>query len=295
MRTHTLVPALALLLAGFLNMNPVFASSGNKPNRSDNDITAIGHRNIGGGKGLGNWYSLDQENAIGKHLSAEVEKSSKLLDDPAITEYVTRIAENISKNSDAQIPITVRLIDSEHVEAFTLPGGSQYITRGLLLQLENENELASVLARGIAHTALRSSTRLMTHEQYANIGAVPLIFTGDPRLSSDNSRFGIPMMMLKFRRGYEAAADYFGVQYVYKAGYSTEGFPKIVQKIWPATTKAEPLSLFPPTSERLQALQKEITELLPKRDGEIISTPEFQEFSQRLRSWKSSESVEISK
>ena len=96
-------------------------------------------------------------------------------------------------------------------------------------------------------------------------------------------------------RTHTSAADYFGVQYVYKAGYSTEGFPKIVQKIWPATTEAKPLSSFPPTSERLQALQKETSEILPKRDGEIVSTPEFQEFSQRLRSWKSSESVEISK
>src|ERR1041385_1538841 len=207
MRTRILIAALAVLLGGCLKVDPLFASSGERPSRSDKDISAIGHRNIGG-KGLGNWYSLDQEKEMGKKLSLQVEQSSKILDDPAITEYVARVAENISRNSDAQMPITVRLIDSEHIEAFTLPGGHQYITRGLLLQLENEGELASVLARGIAHTALRSSTRLMTREQYANIGTIPLILDGSyTKMSSDGATgLGVPVTMLKFRRGYETAA-----------------------------------------------------------------------------------------
>ena len=276
-------------------MDPLFASSGERPSRSDKDISAIGHRNIGG-KGLGNWYSLDQEKEMGKKLSLQVEQSSKILDDPAITEYVARVAENISRNSDAQMPITVRLIDSEHIEAFTLPGGHQYITRGLLLQLENEGELASVLARGIAHTALRSSTRLMTREQYANIGTIPLVLMdgSSARLSSDTPSSGLPITFLKFKRGFETAADYFGVQYVYKAGYSPEGFSQIVQKIWPVSPVAgKAFNSFPPTSERLQVLQKEIAELMPKRDGEIVSTPEFEEFRKHLRSWTPSEPVQL--
>ncbi len=276
--------AVTILLSVFLEMGTVFAASVDHPSRSDKDITAIGHRNIGNAKGLGNWYSLDKEKEIGKRFATQIEQSSKFLSDPDITEYVDRVAASIFKNSDAQLPITVRILDEDKVEAFTLPGGYQYVTRGLLLELKNEGELASVLARGIAHTALRSATRQMIREQYANIGTVPLILTGSP------------VAFLKFQRGYESAADYFGVQYVYKAGYSPESFSRIVRKLWPdspAVIKA--FNSFPPTSERLKALQQETAEILPKRDGEIVSTPEFEMFRARLHTWKPSEPSPIPK
>jgi TonB family protein len=253
------------------------------------------NRNIGGGKNgssLGNWYSLDTEKEIGKRYSAEFERSFKLMDDRAMTDYVARIADNVAKTSDAQLPITVRLLDSDQLEATTLPGGYQYITRGLLLQLEDEGELASVLARGIAHTALRSAMRLRTREAWAKIAASPLVWSGaQPNITSevaDNAT------MLSFRRRYELEADYFGVQYVYKAGYNTESFVHFVERIWPAgglSTKAQASRPFPPTPDRLKALRKEIADLLPNQDGKTVSTPEFEGFRERLRAWRPTEPV----
>jgi len=287
MRTRILVITLVVFLASCLEIKTASAFAQKTPIRRNKDISAIGHRDIAGGKGVDNWYSLDQEKEMGKRHSAATEQSSRILHDPAVTEYVTRVAENVAKNSDTQMPITVRLIDSDQVEAFTLPGGYQYITRGLLLKLDNESELASVLARGIAHTALRSFTRLLVYEQYAKIGTLPLIFGPESTQASSSAGFGLPIAMLKFRRDFEAAADYFGVQYVYKAGYSAESFPQVVQKIWPATAVAgKAFNSFPPTSERIKVLQDEIIEIMPKRDREIISTPEFADFKMRLQSWK---------
>jgi predicted Zn-dependent protease len=185
------------------------------------------------------------------------------------------------------MPITVRLLDSEQVEAFTLPGGYQYITRELLLQLENEGELASVLARGIAHTALRSATRLMTRQAWANVGTIPMVYVGSSVPPNSTSGAAIPLTMLSLRRRYEFDADYFGVQYAYKAGYNTESFSHFVQRMWPTSrASVRAFSPFPPTLDRLNALHKEITDLLPKRDGEIVSTPEFEKFKERLRNWR---------
>lgn len=249
------------------------------------------NRNIGGRKD-GNWYSLDTEKEMGKRYSAQLERDFKLMDDRAITDYVARIADNVAKNSDAQLPITVRLLDSDQLQATTLPGGYQYITRGLLLQLENEGELASVLARGIAHTRLRSGLRLMTREMWAKNAVPPIVgLRVQPNIFSEVSD---PVPMLSFRRQLELEADYFGVQYVYKAGYNAESFVHVVERIWPASglsTKAQASSPFPPTPDRLKALRKEIADLLPNQDGKTVSTPEFEVFRERLRAWRPKEPV----
>lgn len=285
------VVVLVLLAIACSEVGAAFASQGERRSRSDKDINAIGHRNIAGDKNLGKWFSVDHEKEIGKQYSAEIERSFKVLDDRPITDYVTRIAENVGKNSDAQMPITIRLLDTEQMEAFTLPGGYQYISRGLLVRLENESELASVLARGIAHTALRSATRLMTREKLATTANVPLIF-GGPSVPTDTSGVTIPLTMLSFRRRFELDADYFGVQYVYKAGYSAESLAHVIERLWPTNrVSAKTFSAYPPTPDRVKALRKEIAELLPRRDGEIVSTPEFERFEERLRSWKAEEPI----
>jgi predicted Zn-dependent protease len=166
-----------------------------------------------------------------------------------------------------------------------LPGGYQYISRGLLLQLQSEGEVASIVSRGVAHTALRSITRERTRIQYANIGGIPL---EDPdrlmSLSTADDSY-IPFGFLTFRRGYEFEADYFGVQYLYKAGYDPACFIQAVQSIWPqrSGTKSNALSPFPPLKDRIKYLQKEISEILPARDQAIISRPDFIEFQKHLR------------
>ena len=234
---RSLTALLILSVLASLRADKAIAHPGGKSSKSDKDINAIGHRGIIHGK-VGNWFSVDREKEIGKQYSLAVEQSNTVLNNTSLTEYVVRLAETVAKNSDAQMPISVRLLDSEEVQAFTLPGGYQYITRGLLLRLKNENEVASVLARGIAQTALRSATRLMTREAWANVGSLPLIYTGSNPPPNNTSHLGIPLAMLSFRRGFELEADYFAVQYVYKAGYNPDGMIHLLEHVWPATTAA---------------------------------------------------------
>jgi len=272
-------------LAGF-NIDRAFANSGEHRSRSDKNIAAIGHRNIAGGM-QGNWYSIEGEKRLGETFSAQIESSSKIVNDRVITDYVARIADNLARNSDTKIPITVRLLDSEQVTAVTLPGGYQYLSRRLLLQLENEDELASVLARGIAHTALRSVTRLMTLENSANIGSSSLIYVGSNVPPTDGSKEVISMGMLSHKRRFELDADYFGVQYVFKAGHDPESFVQVIQRIGPVIEPtAQAFSPFPQTSVRLKALHEEIADVLPRRDAQVTASPEFEEFKKRIRDWK---------
>ena len=260
-----------------------------KRSQSDADINAIGHRHIDRDE---NFYSLDKEKRLGAVLAGEVERSSGLLNDPAVTEYIDKVAQNVAKNSDARLPIVVRVIDSDVANSFTLPGGYQYINRGLLLRLENEAELASALARGIAHTALRSATKEASKGELMQLATIPLILSGPVGSSSNGVPLAIPMAQLKARRDDESDADYFGVQYIYKAGYDPKSFVSFVQRIWgsgitPTTKTPKVFSTYPPLDERLATLQSEIFTILPLRDGATVSTSEFDALLDRLRAQKS--------
>jgi predicted Zn-dependent protease len=251
---------------------PALVFGQTKRSKSDADISAIGQRNIARGPNL---YSPEKERELGASLAPQVDSSSRFVQDLAITAYVKRVAFKVEQNSDKHIPSTIHLIDSDEVKSFTLPGGHQYISRGLLLRLENEGELASVLAHGTAHMALRSGTSIVTKGDLARTypkGVIPS---------------AIDVMDLKYLRDAEYDADYFGVQYLYKSGYDPQCYLGFVQL--ERDTKAsvpETFSPYPSVSLRLKALQKEIAKILPKRDGDIVSTPEFQEFKDRLQGRK---------
>jgi predicted Zn-dependent protease len=281
-------PVTVAMVVGFavwLSGNSALASPSpqTKRSKSDADINAIGHRQIVHDT---NFYSLDKEKVLGKQLSQEVERSSKLLNDLVVTEYIGRVAQNVTKNSDARLPITVQVIDSDVVDAFTLPGGYLYINSGLLLRLNGEGELASLLARGIAHTAMRSAAREATKGEILQLATIPLVLS-PVNLTPAGWSMAIPLTELKARQEDELDADYFGVQYLYKAGYDPTCYMVLVQRIWgDSSTKAnkgaQVLSPFPPLAKRLKELQDEISRILPPKDAAIVSTAEFDALKERL-------------
>ena len=261
-----------------------YSSSDKKRAKEYRDINAIGHRVIGYPSGYGNWYSLDKEKEIGAQLSAAFEKSTPLLRDQTTQSYLDRLVQTIARNSDAQLPITIRVVDSEDSFILTLAGGYQYISRGLLMQLENEGELAAAIARGVAHTALRSATGEATRAKLLETMTIPPVFSTGLANSTSDRDLSVPLTMLHFRRKDEAAADYFGVQYLYKSGYAPECFISFVQKVWPpqARPTAKAFSPFPLLPERLEALRKEINEILPKQSSAITNTKDFAAFREHL-------------
>src|SRR6476659_3638913 len=142
------------------------------------DVDAVGNRNVGCGRGVGNWYSVEKQVAMGRAFAQQVESQVKLVNDPVVTEYVNRVGQNLVRNSDAQVPFTIKVIDSDVVNAMALPGGFFYVNSGLILAADEEAEMAGVMAHEIAHVAARHTTRQMTRGNWANIGTIPLIFVG---------------------------------------------------------------------------------------------------------------------
>ena len=259
-----------------------------KHDGGEDDVDAIGNRKIGG-RGLGDWYSLETEIRIGKQYSMQVENSVKLVQDPVVNEYVNRIGQNLVRNSDAQVPFTIKVIDSDEVNAFALPGGFFYVNSGLILAADEEAELAGVMAHEISHVAARHGTRQMTRAQWANIGTIPLIFIGGGIGYGiyEAAGLGLPLTFMKFQRNFEAEADYLGLQYMYKTGYDPQAFISFFEKIQAKEKKkpgtiAKAFASHPQTPDRIAASQKEIATILPAKPQYIVSTSEFDDVKSRL-------------
>ncbi len=259
------------------------------PKNSKEDVEAIGNRNLG--KGL-NFYSLEHEIALGKGLAQEVERTSKLIDDPVITEYVNRVGQNLVRNSDAQVPFTIKVIDSDEVNAFALPGGFFYVNSGLILRAQEESELAGVMAHEISHVVARHGTRQATKGQVMQLATIPLILLGPGGWAGygiyEALQLAIPLSYLQFSRSSEREADFLGIQYMYKAGYDPNSYVTFFERIQ-ADEKRRPgtipriFSTHPPTPERIDNAQKEIARILPDRDDYIVTTSEFDSVKARLR------------
>jgi len=254
------------------------------------DVDAIGNRKIGG-RGLGNWYSIESDIKMGKQYSMMVDSSSKLITDPVITEYVNRLGQNLVRNSDAQVPFVFKIIDSDVVNAMSLPGGFVYVDSATIMAADGEAELAGVMAHEIAHVAARHATRQMTRAQYANIGTLPLIFMGGGIGYAVRSAAGIglPLTFMSFQRGFEAEADYLGLQYMYKAGYDPQSFVAFFEKLQAMEKKkpgtlAKTFASHPQTPDRIAQSQEEIEKILPARAEYTVTTSEFDDVKARLAS-----------
>jgi len=252
------------------------------------DVSAVGNRDIGA-RGLGNWYSVDTEIKMGKMYAEEIEKSTRFITDPVVVEYVNRVGQNIVKNSDCKVPFTIKVIDSDEINAMALPGGFFYVNSGLILNADEEAELAGVMAHETAHVCAHHAVREQTRMNYAQLGTIPLIFIGGWTGYGiyEAAGLAVPITFLKFSRDFEAQADYLGVQYMYRAGYDPQAFISFFEKIQ-ALEKRKPgmvakaFADHPQTPDRILHSQEEIARILPARDEYTVTTSEFEDVKARL-------------
>jgi predicted Zn-dependent protease len=257
---------------------------------SEDDVNAVGTRNIGG-RGMGNWYSTDWEIRNGKQYAMEIEKSAHLVTDPVIVEYVNRVGQNIVKNSDCKVPFTIKVIDSDEVNAMALPGGFFYVNSGLIMAADEEAELAGVMAHETAHVCAHHAAREATRMNYAQIGSIPLIIFTQGSWTGygiyEATQLAIPLTFLQFSRNFEGEADWLGLQYMYKAGYDPQAYIQFFEKI-DALEKHKPGTLakafadHPQTPDRISHSEDEIATIMPARPDYVVTSSEFDDIKARL-------------
>ena len=251
-----------------------------------NDPAEIGNRKVDGGP---NFYSLEKEMALGRQLSLELERQAKFFEDPIVNEYLNRLVQNLARHSDVAFPVSIKIIESEQPNAFTLPGGHMFIDTGMIRLTESEAELAATLAHELAHVAARHATRQATQGTIANIATIPLSLLGGPAgiLARNAATLAMPMSFLKFSRVFETEADQLGLQYMYETGYDPSGSVDIFERLESLErrkpgTVAQLFNTHPMTSDRIQKAQKNIQNQLPPRDEYVINTSEYEDVRGRL-------------
>jgi predicted Zn-dependent protease len=286
-------------LAFFALLVPVIFVSPALAGDKEKDPDEIGNRQVD--KGI-NFYSIEKEIALGKQMAQEVERQAKIVDDPIISEYVNRIGQNLVRNSDAKVPFTIKVVDSEEINAFALPGGFFFVNTGILLNADNEAEMAGVMAHEIAHVAARHGTRQASRGEMINYGSIPLIFLGGWAGYGIRQAAGlaVPMGFLKFSRGFESEADMLGLEYMYKAGYDPTCFVDFFEKIQSLEkrkpgTMSKIFSDHPPTGDRITKSQEIIQKYLKEKPEYVVSTSEFNDVKARTMAMHNRRSVDPAK
>jgi len=259
--------------------------------RKHSDVEDIGNRDINGNVALifPNFVSLEKEIQMGAQYAQFFEQTARLVEDPVVNEYVDRLGQKIVKNSDAKVPFVIKVVDTDEVNAFALPGGYFYVNKGLILEAENEAELAGVMAHEIAHVAARHATERMTKSQLMQFATIPALFVGGywtQYAIYQGLGMGMSLAVLGITRSSEAEADQLGTQYLWNTGLDPQGFITFFEKL-EAKEKNKPgkfASFFrthPPVEDRIVKVQEEIS-YLPVKDEYVVTTSEFDQVKQRL-------------
>ena len=274
-------PYVAILAVGALTALPLAADDKEK------DPDQIGNRKVDGGV---NWYSMEKEIAMGKQYAMEIERQAKIVDDPIIAEYVNRVGQNLVRNSDVKVPVSIKVLETDEPNAMALPGGFFFVNTGLLKLAQNESEIAGVMGHELAHIAARHATRQMTRAGIVNLATIPMMILGGGWAMYgiyQATNLLIPITFLKFSREFESEADMLGLQYMYKAGYDPNGFVDIFERL-ESMEKRKPGTIskmftsHPPTGDRIVKVQEITAKYLKEKPEYVVTTSEFDDVRDRL-------------
>ncbi len=257
------------------------------------DVKDIGFREIASGQ--------RDDIKRGQQAVEELKRASLLppeLDNKAIQDYVSSVAERVAKHSDLKVPLHIRVLQSREINAFALPGGYLFVERGLLEAADDESQLAGVIAHELAHDTARHSAKLMKRATIAGIfyqaaQVAAILLTGGVAgiglyYALQYGFYGLGLVLdlklLGISREYELEADQLGIQYAWNSGYDTTGFIRFFDKMATKEGYVNGVSWFrthPPFYERMIQAQREIM-FMPRRGDQIVQTSAFEQMKKEL-------------
>ena len=257
------------------------------------DVKDIGFREIASGQ--------KDDIKRGKEAVDEMKRLGMLppeVESKAVQEYVRAVADRVAKHSDLAVPLHVSVLQSREINAFALPGGYLFIERGLLEEVEDESQLAGVIAHEIAHDTARHSAKMMKRATIAGIffqaaQVAAVVLTGGVAgigmyYALQYGFYGLGMVLdlklLGVSRDYELEADQLGIQYAWNAGYDTTGFTRFFDKMATRVGYVNGVSWFrthPPFYQRMLQAQREIM-FMPQQKEQVVQTSEFLQMKKDL-------------
>ncbi len=204
-----------------------------------------------------------EERAIGAKMAAQIRAEKKIFSDRVVSDYVNRTGQRIARLSDRpDIPYQFTVIEDKTPNAFAVPGGYVYVHTGLLRVLDNQAQLAGVLAHEISHIVARHSVKQLQEGLGLQI-LTTLVFGGSSSATQTAVNVGLALVMRGYSRDAEAEADAFGTLYMARAGFNPEGMAQVMDKLATLSGSGEGFwenlaSDHPPAAKRAAAVRAEI-------------------------------------
>jgi len=237
-----------------------------------------------------NLISVDEEIEIGKEMSREVEKEYQLYPENEVQRYVRELGSRIAAyapNTD-NIPLSVKVIKDDEVNAFTIPGGFVYVNSGLIRRVDTEAELAGVIAHEMGHAVKRHGTEQLTQIMGVNM-VMGLLFGSDaPDWQYLLGDLFSSVGLLAYGRDNELQADRLAVRISHAAGYDATQYLNFMYKLQELedsepSALTELFSTHPATFERISTIKTEISQLDSKNTRPIVNTRSFDNMKRRIR------------
>jgi predicted Zn-dependent protease len=185
------------------------------------------------GKPILSLVSNDQEVQMGEQAVKDVEQSIGLVDDDQLQQYVASIGKDMAARSERpKLPWYFAVVDDASVNAFALPGGKIFVTRGLCAHVDNEAQLATVIGHEIGHVTARHSVQRMSQQELISLGlGVGMVLSDKVQQFEPLASAGLSVLFLKFSRNDEYQADELGVRYASRADYDVREMPDMFRML----------------------------------------------------------------